>query len=55
MTQAFLEVPDPYAGIPMGRFGEPADIGNMVSFLLSDEAKYITGQEFVVDGGAIAH
>ena len=37
--------------IPMGRFGEPADIGRTVLFLASDDAAYITGQTFVVDGG----
>jgi NAD(P)-dependent dehydrogenase (short-subunit alcohol dehydrogenase family) len=37
--------------IPMGRFGEPADIGGVVSFLASDDASYITGQTLVVDGG----
>jgi len=40
--------------IPMGRFGEPDDIANMNLFLASDEARYITGAEFVVDGGHTA-
>lgn len=40
--------------IPMGFMGEPADIANMNLFLASDEAKYITGAEFVVDGGMTA-
>ncbi len=39
--------------IPMKRFGEPLDIANMNLFLASDEARYITGGEFVVDGGLI--
>jgi NAD(P)-dependent dehydrogenase (short-subunit alcohol dehydrogenase family) len=39
------------AGIPMGRMGEPVDIANCILFLASDEARYITGAEFVVDGG----
>ncbi|BBD99750.1 3-oxoacyl-ACP reductase [Sphingobium amiense] len=42
------------AVIPMGRLGEPKDIGNMVAFLASDEARYITGAEFTVDGGMVA-
>lgn len=37
--------------IPMGHFGEARDIANMVLFLASDEAKFITGAQFVVDGG----
>lgn len=42
------------AGIPMGRLGQAADIANMNLFLASDEARYITGAEFVVDGGLTA-
>lgn len=42
------------ASIPMGHFGEPEDIANMNLFLASDESRYITGAEFVVDGGMIA-
>jgi NAD(P)-dependent dehydrogenase (short-subunit alcohol dehydrogenase family) len=40
--------------VPMGFMGEPDDIANMNLFLASDEAKYITGAEFVVDGGMTA-
>ncbi len=36
---------------PLGRFGEPAEIAYMVRFLASDEAAFITGAEFRVDGG----
>ncbi|RVU05704.1 SDR family oxidoreductase [Novosphingobium umbonatum] len=42
------------ASIPMGRMGEPDDIAEMVAFLASDAAGYITGGEFVVDGGLTA-
>ena len=37
--------------IPMGRYGEPEEIGEMVAFLASGAASYITGQSFSVDGG----
>jgi len=37
--------------IPLQRFGEAADIANMAAFLCSEEASYITGQVFTVDGG----
>lgn len=37
--------------VPMGRMGNPDDIAPSVSFLLSDDAKYITGQNLIVDGG----
>jgi NAD(P)-dependent dehydrogenase (short-subunit alcohol dehydrogenase family) len=36
---------------PLGRMGTPEDIAPMVSFLLSSKAKYITGQNIIVDGG----
>jgi NAD(P)-dependent dehydrogenase (short-subunit alcohol dehydrogenase family) len=37
--------------VPMGRLGNPDDIAPPVSFLLSDEARYITGHNLLVDGG----
>lgn len=37
--------------IPMQRFGEAADVANLTAFLCSEEANYITGQVFTVDGG----
>jgi NAD(P)-dependent dehydrogenase (short-subunit alcohol dehydrogenase family) len=46
---------DTLALIPMGYMGEPLDIANMNLFLASDEARYITGAEMVVDGGMMAH
>lgn len=39
--------------IPMGRQGSPEDVGNLVLFLASDEASYLTGSEIVIDGGNI--
>lgn len=40
------------AGVPMGRFGQPDEIAAAITFLLSDEAGFITGQTLHVDGGA---
>lgn len=37
--------------IPLGRFGEPDDVGQAAVFLVSDAAKHITGVEFNIDGG----
>jgi 3-oxoacyl-[acyl-carrier protein] reductase/2-hydroxycyclohexanecarboxyl-CoA dehydrogenase len=39
--------------IPMGRAGSPADVANMVAFLASDEANYVTGEVINVGGGMI--
>ena len=37
--------------IPLKKLGKPSDIANMILFLCSDEASYITGQTFYIDGG----
>ena len=37
--------------VPMGRLGAPGDVTGLVQWLLSDEAAYVTGAEFTVDGG----
>ena len=39
------------AQIPLGRFGEPAELAGTVTFLLSPAAAYITGAVLRVDGG----
>jgi NAD(P)-dependent dehydrogenase (short-subunit alcohol dehydrogenase family) len=43
-----------HASVPMGRMGDAWDIANAVLFLASDEAKYITATQLVVDGGLTA-
>ncbi len=39
------------ANIPLGRMGTPEDVASLAAFLASDEAGYITGSTYVVDGG----
>lgn len=39
------------SGVPFRERGEPDDIANMIAYLASDEAKYVTGSAFRVDGG----
>jgi 3-oxoacyl-[acyl-carrier protein] reductase len=40
--------------IPVGRYGQPSDVGALVNFLASDAAGYITGQSILVDGGMVS-
>lgn len=39
------------SSIPLGRVCEPADVANLIAFLASDEASYLTGVCLEVDGG----
>jgi 3-oxoacyl-[acyl-carrier protein] reductase len=41
--------------IPLGRFGEPNDIANMVTFIASDKSSYMTGQTLCLDGGMVMY
>ncbi len=55
MTAGTFAGPDAEArarkGIPLGRYGRPEDLGDVIAFLLSDDARYVTGQTIAVDGG----
>lgn len=39
------------ANIPLGRMGKPEEVAGLVAFLASDEAAYVTGSTYVIDGG----
>lgn len=45
---------DALAQIPLGRIAQPEEVSNLVLFLASDEASYITGSEYLVDAGMLA-
>ena len=42
------------AAVPLGRFGTPVEVAELCVYLLSDEAAFVTGAEFVLDGGLTA-
>lgn len=62
LVQEFLDFqPDPEAArraitdrYPLRRFAQPADVAAVASFLVSDDAAYITGTDILVDGGLLA-
>jgi len=42
------------ASVPLGRFGTPAEVAELAVYLLSEESAFVTGAEFVLDGGLTA-
>lgn len=53
IEQAIQSVMDALGGIPMGRPANPEEIAELVGFLVSPRANYLSGTEFVIDGGTI--
>ncbi|MBA0126940.1 glucose 1-dehydrogenase [Haloechinothrix sp. YIM 98757] len=47
-------IPDDMVKIPLGRSADPGEVSTFVVFLASDESRYATGTEFVMDGGLVA-
>ena len=48
-NQSFM---DSYCSkIPLGRHGQPEEVANVVAFLASEEASFMTGESVVIDGG----
>jgi NAD(P)-dependent dehydrogenase (short-subunit alcohol dehydrogenase family) len=53
IEEARQSVMDGLGGIPFGRPAEPAEVAELVGFLVSPRAGYLTGTEYVIDGGTI--
>lgn len=53
IEEATKSVMDALGGIPMGRPAQPEEIAELIGFLVSPRANYLTGTEFVIDGGTI--
>lgn len=51
--QATQSVMDALGGIPYGRAAQPEEVAELVGFLVSPRANYLTGTEYVIDGGTI--
>jgi NAD(P)-dependent dehydrogenase (short-subunit alcohol dehydrogenase family) len=50
-AEAEAELLATIGGVPLGRPGSAAEVAQLVAFLVSDAAAYVTGSEFVIDGG----
>ncbi|HEX2285383.1 MAG TPA: SDR family oxidoreductase [Mycobacterium sp.] len=53
VDEARRQIMESIGGIPLGKPGRPADVGELVAFLVSDRAAFITGAEYVIDGGSV--
>ena len=54
LIQLYGDTADAARGIPSGTVGDPGDFGQVVAFLCSDQAKFLTGVALQIDGGTYA-
>jgi NAD(P)-dependent dehydrogenase (short-subunit alcohol dehydrogenase family) len=54
-TERNVEADELASEIPLGRPGEPEEVAALVSWIVSDEARYVTGTSVLIDGGAVQH
>ena len=52
-TEAFEKLMSRVGGVPMGRMAEPEEVAALISFLVSPSASYLTGANYVIDGGGL--
>lgn len=52
-TEIFQQLLIKTGGIPMGRMAEPAEVASLVHFLVSPAAAYLTGANYLIDGGSL--
>jgi NAD(P)-dependent dehydrogenase (short-subunit alcohol dehydrogenase family) len=53
VTEAVEKLMSRVGGVPMGRMAEPEEVASLVSFLVSPAAAYLTGANYVIDGGSL--
>jgi NAD(P)-dependent dehydrogenase (short-subunit alcohol dehydrogenase family) len=53
LDEARARIMESIGGIPLGAPGKPADVGELVAFLVSNRAAFINGSEYVIDGGSV--